>query len=218
MSRTRFLILALVLLSGIGVTFGLVGNPFTATGYRPLTRSFAEFPFRIVDATGVEWTGEERALPEAVTRIAGMDRWLRRDYLTDDGRRVHLFVSYYGNLNAGLETIYHNPTVCFPSQGWKPMGEEAGRAGDIPLTRFRFARGGQEYVVLSFFVVNGRRVARSAREDPVELARQKFSLSKGPGYYAQVQVIAPRREGGPDAAESALGFLEAAGPRLLEHF
>ena len=49
MSRLRFAILALALLAGVGVTFGMVANPFKAAGKRPLTRSFTAFPREIVD-------------------------------------------------------------------------------------------------------------------------------------------------------------------------
>ncbi|MEN8148911.1 MAG: exosortase C-terminal domain/associated protein EpsI [Planctomycetota bacterium] len=218
MSRTRFLVLAFLLLAGIGVTFGMVGNPFEATGYRPLARPFEEFPARIVSASGVEWTGEDRPLPATVTRIVGMDRYLRRDYRSEDGRNVLLFVSYFGNLAAGIDTIYHNPTVCFPTHGWTQVEEARALAGDVPVTKYRFVKGARETVVLNFFVVNGRSVARSAREDPVELARQKFSLASGPGYYAQVQVVASQGTGGADAGERALGFLAAAARFLFIHF
>ena len=225
MSRTRFLILAVVLLPGIGVTFGMVGNPFRVTGFRPLVKPFAEFPARLVDGAGTAWTGTDRALPEKAVRIAGMDRYLRRDYRSEDGRNVQLFVSYYGNMRAGIDTIYHNPTICFPSHGWEAAGRAPATAGGaedgsdpIPVTVFRFAKGRREYVVLNFFVVNGRSLPQSPRDDPLELARQKLSLRSDPGYYVQVQVIADGSAGGREGTETALGFLAAAGPHLFAHF
>jgi len=222
LSRTRFAILVVVLAAGIGVTFGMVENPFRAAGKRPLTKPFAEFPTEIVDGSGTVWTGHDRELPKKAVRIAGMDNYLRRDYRSADDRTVQLFVSYYGNMRAGIDTIYHNPTVCFPSHGWTLEQEGPAAAGmepdRIPVTMYRFSKGPREYVVLNFFVVNARILGRSPRDDPLELAKQKFTLSSDPGYYVQVQVIADRRPGGESGAETALAFLAAAGRHLFVHF
>jgi len=222
LSRVRFGILAVVLLAGVGMTFGMVSNPFRASGKRPLTKPFSGFPREIVDAKGTVWTGRDRELTIPAQNIAGMDEYLRRDYHATDDRTVRLFVSYYGNMRAGIDTIYHNPTVCFPSHGWQLEEERPAEAGTgpdrIPLTMYRFSKGSKEYTVLNFFVVNGRILGQSPREDPLELAKQKFTLSSDPGYYVQVQVIAESRPGGREGSTTALLFLSAARRAIFSHF
>jgi EpsI family protein len=218
----RFGILVIALVAGIGVTFGMVANPFRATGKRPLAKPFESFPREFVEASGVVWNGQDRKLTNPAVNIAGMDEYLRRDYRATDSRMVQLFVSYYGNMRAGIDTIYHNPTVCFPSHGWNLEEERPAEAGTgpdrVPVTMYRFSKGPKEYIVLNFFIVNDRVLGRSPREDPLELAKQKFTLSSDPGYYVQVQVIADGGPGGRDGASTALSFLDLVRSQLFSHF
>ncbi len=221
MSNIRFAILAGVLGLGIvaSVVFGRLGSPFAAAGHRPLKVPFSEFPLRIG-----EWTGVDRPLTPKEIRIAGMDEYLRRDYRNPAGERILFYLCYYGNREAGLQTIYHNVTVCLPSSGWKRIRTEhravtlEDAALQFPVSLHTFRKGAREIVVLCFYVVDGDVLGESPRNDPFRLGLEKLKFGSGPGYYVQAQVVT-RVDGAPGEAERrVVRFLKEGGRFIFLHF
>ena len=221
MTNRRFYILAGVLVFGVAVStvFGKLGNPFMAAETRDLKMAFAEYPLTIG-----EWKGEDRVITEKEASIAGMDEYLLRTYRHPDGRVVSFYLCYYGNKLRGMESIYHNPTICFPAAGYKIASSrrqrvkllDAARQFEVSLDRFR--KSGSELLVLNFFVVDGEILEKTPRNKPFYLALEKLKLSSDPGYFAQVQVIAQSRGDGEDPAATAVEFLEEAGRYIFFHF
>lgn len=157
-------------------------------------------------------------------KIAGMDQYLRRQYRSADGRSAMLYAAYYGNKAKGMETIYHNPTVCFPAAGWKWAGSEqrtvtltdAARQFDVSLDTFR--KPGEEITVLNFFIVDGEVLEKPPRNKPFWIGLDKLRLSGDPGYFVQAQVVTANRRDGRDGKKLAIDFLSRVGGYLFRHF
>jgi len=222
MSNRRFLVLVAILVTGIGLSlaFGRLGHPFTSAEFRDLKLPFSEFPARIG-----AWRGTTHRLSANVRKIAGMDRYLLRRYADEEGERaVQLYLAYYGNKDRGMRAMYHNPTICLPASGWewtesqtrKVTLVDAGLEFDVSLDRFRLA--GRKRVILNFSVVNGRVIDKPIRNEPLEIAAEKFRLSTDPGYFVQVQVVPLRWPDGENAGRVAVEFLEEAGRFVFLHF
>lgn len=222
-SRKRFYFLVVVLAAGIGasVVFGRLWRPFATSGYRDLRVPLAEFPTTIG-----EWRGEDREIDPHVRKLTAMDRGLRREYASPREKPVLLYVVWYGNRDRGLETIFHNPTVCYPAAGYTQVSSEIlsvpvdGRAHPIEATADVYrSPGGGEVEVVSFFVLDeGRIFARPPRNDVVGLGVEKLRPSFSPGYFAQVQVTTAVAGDEPSARARAVSFLRAAAGILLDHF
>jgi EpsI family protein len=221
LSKGRFLILIAVLLCGIGLSFllGKLGNPFVSAATRDLKIPFAEFPRKLEG-----WQGEDRPLKAKEIKIAGMDRYLRRLYRHRDGRAVVLYLSYYGNKARGMEAIYHNPTICFPSAGWEAVRAtrreirlvDVAKKFDVSMDTFK--KGGSQLVVLNFFIVDGEVLEESPRNKPFWLALDKLRFSTDPGYFVQVQVVV-QSQGDLEITEAtAADFLAGAGRYIFLHF
>ena len=221
MSTGRFLVLLLVLAAGIALSLlvGKLGDPLLSARTRNLQIPFPEFPARLES-----WTGRDRPLSPREVSIAGMDTYLRRIYTNRDGRSAVLYLCYYGNKARGMEAIYHNPTICFPSAGWELMrvGRRTIRLTDVArkfgVSLDHFTKSGKHLVVLNFFVVDGEVLEESPRNKPFWLALDKLRFSSDPGYFAQIQVVVMSEGDMRDAEDTAAELLEVAGRYIFLHF
>jgi hypothetical protein len=123
-----------------------------------------------------------------------------------------------------MDTLYHNPTVCYPTQGWKPVGERSGvetlarSAREIPVCRYVFARDDVRLSVLTFFKVGGDLLDQSPRNKWfwTLVDRAKPQLDDSPGTFVQVQIVAEvGREGESAAANVQSRFLRDFGEAIL---
>lgn len=137
-------VLALVLLAFAGVTNRWVrasraGSALTLT---PLVRPLAEIPMNLGS-----YSARDVPLRDDVLQVAGVDEYIQREYVdVDGGRRLVVYVGYWGRENTGLG---HGPEVCYPAGGWSvdaPVRESsfpdaAGvLAEDARLSLHRFIR------------------------------------------------------------------------------
>lgn len=221
MSSGRFLALVVLLAIGIALSLlvGKLGDPLISAETRDLKIPFSEFP-----RTLGEWTGKDRALSAKEVSIAGMDSYLRRVYVNPDGRSAVLYLCYYGNKARGMEAIYHNPTICFPSAGFEltRTGRRSIRLVDIArkfnVSLDHFRKSGKQLVVLNFFIVDGEVLEESPRNKPFWLALDKLEFSTDPGYFAQVQVVVMSNGDVSDTEETAAELLTEAGRYIFLHF
>ena len=222
MSTGRFIALMLVLAVGIALSL-LVGNladPLVSAETRDLKVPLSEFPTVIGP-----WKGTDRLLTPREVGIAGMDSYLRRVYVEKDGRSAVLYVSYYGNKARGMEAIYHNATICFPSAGWELTRtvrrsirlNDIAKKFDVSIDHFH--KSGNSLVVLSFFVIDGEVLEESPRNKPIWLALDRLKLSPGdPGYFAQIQVVVMHEGKVEETEQTAADLLAAAGRYIFLHF
>jgi EpsI family protein len=184
-------------------------------------------PHRLADAIPSsmgEWHGTDDPLSDAEVRTTQVDDHVRRRYRSDGGAEVLLYVAYHGNKERGMQTWYHNPTVCFPSQGWTLESERTATetlpdsARPVPVCRYVFAKEALRLSVLTFFQVGGELLDQSPRNKAVWtlLERATPQLDDSPGTFVQAQVIVPVGAGGePAAAGVQSQFLRAFGSSIL---
>ena len=173
------------------------------------------------------WTGVEDPLSEASVRTTQVDDYVRRRYEAADGTSLLLYVAYHGNKERGMQTYYHNATVCFPSQGWTLESERTGtetlqlKAKEIPVCRYVFSKDGVKLSVLTFFKIGRELLDQSPRNKPfwTFLDRVTPQFDDSPGTFVQVQIVAPIRGGVADgeyaAADAQSKFLAEFGPVIL---
>lgn len=170
------------------------------------------------------WKGVDEPVGEAVVRITKIDDNVRRRYRAPGGAEVLLYVAYHGNKQRGMETLFHNPTVCYPSEGWTLVSERTGTetlarsAREIPVCRYVFARAGTRASVLTFFQVGGELLDQTPRNKWfwTLVDRAKPQLDDSPGTFVQVQVFTlVGRDGDAAAANVQSRFLRDFGEAIL---
>ncbi len=60
-------------------------------------------------------------MEKSVEKELNTDGYVFRDYINSEGRRVNLYIGYYGTQKGGRTG--HNPNACYPSQGWAIIEE-----------------------------------------------------------------------------------------------
>jgi len=178
-----------------------------------------------VPAAMAGWKGVDEPMTAEVIRTLQVDDYVRRRYSAENGDEVLLYVAYHGNKERGMQTYYHNVTVCFPSQGWKPESEQTSTetlheaAKEIPVCRYVFSKDGVKLSVLTFFKVDDTLLDQSPRNKPfwLLLDRATPQFDDSPGMFVQVQILTRVGDLGEYAAADVESrFLHDFGPTILK--
>ena len=62
------------------------------------------------------YRGVEDSFPQSVYEELNADKHVYRHYILPDGRRIDLYIGYYGTAKGGRTG--HNPYACLPGAGW----------------------------------------------------------------------------------------------------
>lgn len=106
-SNTPFVISLVVLIVTLSITVAITmrGKPaVVATNLENLPK----------EINGMQ--GIDDSFPESVYKELNADKHVYRHYCSGDGRRVDLYIGYYGTAKGGRTG--HNPIGCLPGQGW----------------------------------------------------------------------------------------------------
>jgi EpsI family protein len=170
------------------------------------------------------WRGTDDPLSETVLKTIQVDDYVRRRYSDGAGTDVLLYVAYHGNKERGMQTYFHNATVCFTSAGWTIESEKESSetlhdaAKEVPVCRYVFGKDGERLSVLTFFKVDKEFLDQSPRNKPfwTMLDRATPKWDDSPGTFVQVQIIAPVGAAGEFAAADVQSrFLRDFGSRIL---
>ena len=159
----RAWLLAMLLLIGSGIAYRALAVRLQILLARPieLPVPLKEFPLQIND-----WHGEDQPIREVTKEY--MERFFADDYLnrryinTKIRQSADVYLVYCASRPAGI--LGHRPRVCYPAHGFVHDGTEttqfqtqSGRTIDCLFHRFHQpGLGGEQVVVLSFYIVNGQ--------------------------------------------------------------
>jgi EpsI family protein len=164
------------------------------------------------------WSGRRAADFDARTLgVLGVDEYLSRVYTNAAGRRVALYIGYYGSQRQG-DTM-HSPLNCLPGAGWAPVSFDRIRvpvetnqaSAEIEINRYVIEKGLDRQVVLYWYQSHGRVVA-SEIWGKVFLVLDAIRTNRTDG--ALVRVIAPVASSEPAAERDAVEFVRVLYPLL----
>ncbi len=167
---------------------------------------------------------QEDELREFELEITKVDDYVSRLYEGPKGESILLYVAYHGNKERGMQTYYHNASVCYPAAGWELEDEVLSEltlhdvAKQVPICRYSFKRRGERVSVLTFFQVNDELLDQSPRNKTLWTLfdRMTPALDDSPGTFVQVQVVAPITADGVPAFEAQRRFLQAFGTAIFQ--
>ncbi len=127
-TSTKLIAGAIVLLLATGVMHRWVRHSrgSASLAYRPLRAPLSNLPLHV----GPYAQRREIPLSEGILRVAGVDRYVQREYVdVVSGKSVEFYVGYWGYQNLGMG---HGPEVCYPAAGWQVEGKAQERALQFP--------------------------------------------------------------------------------------
>lgn len=192
-----------------------------AGAYGAVLRAHAAVPARTANVEAVplvlaDYAGEDLPLDDKTFAQVRPDAYLFRNYASEAGFDVGLYLAYYVNPREGAQV--HSPMHCYPGGGWKVLGAEALQVRDLQGRPTQFQRmvarkGDREDVVVYWYET---RTGRLTGDFGLKWNLMRTSLLHEPQDVAFVRWSTPRAGGESvdQATERLLGTIATAWPSL----
>ena len=182
----------------------------------PASNSFAEFPLKIGD-----WSGVREVMSPDIIRTLDLSDYAMIDYRNPEGKTINFYVAYYESQRKG-ESI-HSPATCLPGAGW--LFNEAGEvvlpiptknSESMPVNRAYMQKLGYKELVYYWFPQRGR-ILTNAYQLKLFAFWDALTMQRTDG--ALVRIITPVYESETvrDAEKRMQGFLRLMLPVLSEY-
>lgn len=181
----------------------------------PTIAPWNQFPQVVEDWKAVT----EIPLGQDVLDTLKPDDYLIRNYTTQSGETVNLFIGYFNSRRNGRAP--HSPQWCLPGAGWKSVSSEVvsiplqGSSKTLPANEYLIEKGINKQLVLYWYHQGARTVAN-------EVVAQVYALPDlifhGRTDTALVRIMAPVPANDVDAAKGlAVKFAQEAYPLIYRH-
>ncbi len=97
-------------------TYGVVHNLHLGTDVVVVNKNLNRLPYTINDFQGIDIS-----LDENIVKILDTDVYLFRNYVSQGGAPITLYIGYYGTKKGGRSD--HIPEGCYPGSGWSILAE-----------------------------------------------------------------------------------------------
>jgi EpsI family protein len=181
----------------------------------PLHRSFEDFPLQIAS-----WRGDEQSLDAKVLQVLKVDDYILRQYWSDEGGPVGLYVGYYKSMREGA--TYHSPKNCLPGSGWyfvetgtSQLGVMDHRGQPVEVNRFIIQKGLDKQLVLYWYQDRGR-VITSEYWAKIYMVVDAMTKHRTDGVFVRITVPFTR-EDEAHALEQGKRFAEKLFPLLQDY-
>lgn len=127
-------------------------------GARRQERVALQSPLHQMPLVVTGFAGDDRVIPEAEQKVAGMTDYLFRVFLGDSRNAFSVYVGYYDSQATG-RTI-HSPRNCLPGAGWQAV--ESGtrtlpvNGKEVTVNRYILANGEAQALVYYWYQGRGR--------------------------------------------------------------
>ena len=218
---TALWVIAAVLAAALPLSMG-VGDPLDRL------RATVRLERPLKEAIPTEHRGwrmlQEDELREYELEITKVDDYVSRLYAGPAGARVLLYLAYHGNKERGMDTLYHNASICYPAAGWNLASERFEDvtlhdiAKVVPTCRYLFERGSEKITVLTFFKVDDELLDQSPRNKPFWMLAEKLTpdLDDSPGTFVQAQLVVPVGDDRLTAEAHQRRFLQDFGTAIFQ--
>lgn len=166
------------------------------------------------------FAGRNDHFPASVYQALNADKNLYRHYVSAAGRKVDLYIGYYGTAKGGRSE--HNPHGCLPGAGWAILQSNKAtlHPADAPRgvqVNYILARKEGIYTVMYYWYQSlGTRVISSGIAQNLHRFIGRIFYNRDDGAF--VQVTAMVNEPGIDRAKTASKQFAARVVALLPHY
>lgn len=192
------------------VLVGQAGAYYTVSAREviPHILPWSEFPSRVGDWRVLN----DGAIEDGVIAELKPDDYLNRNYVSQSGRVLNLFVGYFSSRRDGRAP--HSPEWCLPGTGWKSLSTRVvevnlAGGGSIPANEYVVEKSGQRCVVIYWYHQGQKAIAS-------EVGAQLYAIPDMV-LHGRTDTSLVRIVTGADAREAGFEFAREAYPLIRAH-
>ncbi len=132
------------------------------------------------------------SFPKSVYKELNADCNIYRHYVNPDGRRVDLYIGYYGTAKGGRTP--HNPYACLPAEGWgiqkahKVVLYPSNYPDGVAVNYIQAQMGESYETVLHWYQSDRNKVLRTGLEQNVQRFMGRVLRNRNDGAFVRVSV------------------------------
>lgn len=161
------------------------------------------------------YEGREEFFSDSVYKELNADKHVYRQYFSRDGKRINLYIGYYGTKKGGRTG--HNPYACLPGAGWGLIDSKKERVRvsyypDGIEVNYLLARKGETYqTVFHWYQADGQKIVASGIEQNVQRFVGRVFHNRNDGAFVQVSAFS-----GEEQIGDAKSYVKSFAETLLE--
>ncbi len=153
--------------AAIIISFLLSSAWFLTSTYANIQEMKLNQPLSELPVVLENFKSREINITEDVYNILKTDDLLYRDYTSDTGEKVSVFVSYHGKQTS--EAHPHSPRICLPANGWEISDSELKTIAieeekSIQMVRSEYKKGSETVIFLYWYQTGERYFAGEYRQ------------------------------------------------------
>ena len=199
------------------VAFVFVQKIGTRANVEVIDKGLDNFPYRIGS-----FVGADLIMDAGVVKELNTDVFVFREYDSDKGEKIDLYIGYYGTKKGGRTG--HNPYACYPGSGWTILdkGREKvritfnGSKRIISLNILEVAKGPEKIFVYHWYQSNGDEVLSSGVDQNLYRFKRKILYDRNDGAF--IRVSAQVAQSLPYTKNRLRNFIRKIFPLIVEHW
>ncbi len=169
---------------GMILTLVLVGFVFARPKPVVVKTNLENMPTEIAG-----YKGTDDSYSESVYRELNADKHLYRHYLSAGGRRVDLYIGYYGTAKGGRTG--HNPYACLPGSGWAIVDTRKVSLWPTPerpieVNYIRARKDDINAVMIHWYQIAGTKVVSTGLQQNIERFWGRLLNNRNDGAFVQI--------------------------------
>jgi EpsI family protein len=131
-------------------------------------------------------------LEESVVKELGPDVYVFRNYTSDDGSVINVYIGYYGTRKGGRSE--HNPNACYPGSGWAIMNEDKssisignnGLKNTITINTLRVTKDKEKQLVYHWYQTDKNMVISTGIQQNLNRLKNRLLYNRDDGAFIRV--------------------------------
>jgi len=158
--------------------------------------------------------GIDDTFSESVCKELNADTYVYRHYRSQDGRKVDLYIGYYGTAKGGRTA--HNPIGCLPSQGWglqesREIKLKSSQYPDGVSVNYLFSTNGDAGISTCYWYQSaGTKVLSSGIKQNIQRFLDKIFHNRNDGAFVRITILSDKED-----VETAKKLAESFSERML---
>jgi EpsI family protein len=136
-------------------------------------------------------------LEEAIVKELDPDVYIFRDYTSDNGRVINVYIGYYGTKKGGRTG--HNPKACYPSSGWAILNDkketiDIGNGKKITVNAMLVKKDNKNQLVYHWYQSDRTHVFESGIQQNINRFKKMIVNNRDDGAFIRVSMDTDKSE------------------------
>lgn len=201
----------------IAITYGVVHKLQLGADVAVIKKNLDKFPYAI----GM-WQGVDISMDEKIIRILDTDAYVFRNYATQKGDIITLYIGYYGTKKGGRSD--HIPEGCYPGAGWSILTEGRSQivipgrrwGNPVVLNTLEVKKGDANQIVYHWYQSDRDKVIISGIQQNIHRFKNRLMLNRDDGAFVRVSMDIHNDK--TMAKDELEGFIKLVFPLIADHW